>query len=132
MPISRVRSLTAISMMFMITMPPTTSEMRHQAREREEQDPGDLLPGAQRALRGLESKLFSCAGLELPRGCASRASASAMAALHLRRDRRCRTMSASRMLIGQISRRAGALNGMIANLSSESPNSVPCLAPPRR
>ena len=26
MPISRVRSVTAISMMFMITMPPTTSD----------------------------------------------------------------------------------------------------------
>ena len=32
------------------------------------------------------------------------------------------------MLIGQISRRPGALNGMTANLSSESPNSVPCFA----
>ena len=32
------------------------------------------------------------------------------------------------MLIGQMSRRAGALNGMTANLSSESPNSVPCFS----
>ena len=67
MPISRVRSLTAMSMMFMITMPPTTSEMAT--------SPGSAtkstweifcqLPSAPSAV--WNAKLFSCHGLSCRR-----------------------------------------------------------------
>ena len=125
-PISRVRSLTAMSMMFMITMPPTTSEIatRPGSARKRILEIFCQLPSAPSAV--WKAKLFSCQGLSCRRLRMS-ASASPIACCIVVGSA-VWTMSASRMLIGQISRRPGALNGMIANLSSESPKSVPCLA----
>ena len=88
MPISRVRSLTAISMMFMITMPPTTSEMatrpgsaRNRIREIFSQ-----VPSAPSAV--WKAKLFSCHGLR-PRAAAHDRLGLAHGALHVGRGRRC-------------------------------------------
>ena len=43
-PISRVRSVTLISMMFMITMPPTTMPIADHGGDRGEEEPGELAP----------------------------------------------------------------------------------------
>ena len=124
MPISRVRSLTAMSMMFMITMPPTTSEIatspgsaRNRTREILSQVPS--APSAVWRWKLFSWPGFSCRRLRIA------ASASPMASC-MWTGSEVWTMRASRMLIGQMSRRPGALKGMTANLSSERPNSVPC------
>ena len=70
MPISRVRSLTAMSMMFMITMPPTTSEMATRPGSARNRIWEIFFQRAQRALRGLEGEIVLLARLELPPACA--------------------------------------------------------------
>ena len=126
MPISRVRSDTAISMMFMITIPPTTSEIatRPGSARKRIREIFCQVPSAPSAV--WNSKLFSSVGLSCRR-LRMAASASANASC-IWAGSSVRTISASRMLIGQIRRRPWAVNGMTANLSSERPNRVPCLA----
>ena len=69
-PISRVRSLTAISMMFMITIPPTTSEMATRPGSARNRIWEIFSQRAQRALRRLEREVVLLPGLELRGGSA--------------------------------------------------------------
>ena len=48
-PISRVRSVTETSMMFMMPMPPTSSEIAGDAAQEDGQDAGDALDGVENA-----------------------------------------------------------------------------------
>ena len=66
MPISRVRSVTLTSMMFMITMPPTTSEMQrdrhHHGRDHAEDLVDERAHGVRR--EGVEVVRLARAGVE--------------------------------------------------------------------
>ena len=66
-PISRVRSVTETSMMFMMTMPPTTSEMA--ASETKSEEAGaDALPDADEGLVGIDGEAVFAARRVVPDG----------------------------------------------------------------
>ena len=60
-PISRVRSVTETSMMFMMTMPPMTSEMAARRDEDGEEAGADALPDADEGLIGVDGEAVLCA-----------------------------------------------------------------------
>ena len=62
MPISRVRSVTAMSMMFMITMPPTTTPIATTAGITEKSTAVRLFQKATSASAVSTEKSFSCPG----------------------------------------------------------------------
>ena len=60
-PISRVRSLTTISMMFMMTMPPTTQRQRDDADQHGEDAVGGLLVEAEHRVRREDAEVVGLA-----------------------------------------------------------------------
>jgi len=61
-PISRVRSVTLMSMMFMITMPPTTMPMATTAGTTVKNDAGEALPEGNEPFRRVHREIVSWPG----------------------------------------------------------------------
>src|SRR5882762_584195 len=126
MPISRVRSATAISMMFMITMPPTTRETAT--------SPGSATNSTRLIL---PQKSSTSSAVSIAKSLASRGrrwrrlriTASACSiAFRISGCDPAFTASASTTRGGLTKRLSGALAGATANLSSDSPNRLPCFS----
>ena len=65
-PISRVRSLTTISMMFMMTMPPTTSDKRDDADQHGEDPGGRLVVDVEHRIGADDAEVVGLGRLEPP------------------------------------------------------------------
>ena len=67
MPISRVRSVTDTSMMFMIPMPPTSSEMLDEPGHHDRHGGQDRVERLLELLGGLDPEIVLVVGLEIVR-----------------------------------------------------------------
>ena len=78
-PISRVRSVTTISMMFMITMPPTTSDSADDADEHGEDAVGRRVVDVEDRVRREDAEVVRLLRLQPPRALRSATVASSIA-----------------------------------------------------